>query len=62
MVVYRQNLAIMLHNSATMKSLLRIRKKKYKFSNLGGILHIKCKTSGWVFATWCWLTEEFDGR
>jgi len=32
-----------------MQSLLRIRKKIYKFSSLGGILHISAKLQG-VFA------------
>jgi len=42
MVVYRQNLANMIHNSVIMQSLLRIR-KKIKFR--GHFAH-KCKTSG----------------
>ena len=48
MVVYRQNVANMLHSSMIMQSLLRIR-KKYKSSSLGGILHISAKLQG-VFA------------
>jgi len=48
MVVYRQNLTNMLHNSVIMQSLLKIR-KKYKFSSLGRILHISAKLQG-VFA------------
>jgi len=48
MVVYHQNLPNMLHNSVIMQSLARIR-KKYKFSSLGGILHISAKLQG-VFA------------
>jgi len=47
MVVYRQNLANMLHNSMIMQTLLRI--KIYKFSSLGGILHISAQLQG-VFA------------
>jgi len=42
MVVYRQNLANMLHNSVIMQSLLKIR-KKYKYSSLEGILYISAK-------------------
>jgi len=48
MVLYRQNLANMLHNSMIMQSLLRI-KKIYKFSSSVGILHISAKLRG-VFA------------
>jgi len=33
----------------------------YKFSNLGGILHISAKLQGGICKTSCWLTEEFDG-
>jgi len=42
MVVYRQNLTNMLHNSVIMQPFLRIR-KKYKFLSLGGILQISAK-------------------
>jgi len=49
MVVYRQNLANMFHNSVIMQSLLMIRKKIYKFSSSGGILHISAIFRG-VFA------------
>jgi len=45
MVVYRQNLTNILHNSVIMQSLLRIRKKK---SSLGGILHISAKLQGYL--------------
>jgi len=48
MVVYRQNLANMLHNSMIMQSLLSL-KKIYKFSSSRGILHISAKLWG-VFA------------
>jgi len=54
MVVYRQNLANMLHNSMIMQSLLRI-KKKYKFSSSGSILHISAKLQGGICKTSCWL-------
>jgi len=49
MVVYRQNLVNMLHNSMIVQSLLKIKKyiKKIKFR--GHFAH-KCKTSGGVFA------------
>ena len=43
MVVYRQKLANMFHNSVIMQSFLMIRKKKYNFSSSGGILHISAK-------------------
>jgi len=46
MVVYRQNLANMLHNSVIMRLLLRIRKKKHKFSSSGDILHISAELQG----------------
>jgi len=42
MVLYRQNLVNMLHNSMIMQTLLRI-KNIYKFSSSGGILHISAK-------------------
>ena len=61
MVVYHQNLVNMLHNSVIIQSLLRIRKKIYKFSSLGGILHISAKLQGGICKTSCWLTEKFDG-
>ncbi|AES60362.1 hypothetical protein MTR_1g044490 [Medicago truncatula] len=53
MVVYRQNLANILHNSVIMQSLLRIRKKKYKFSSSGDILHISEKLQGGICKTSC---------
>jgi len=59
MVVYRQNLVNMLHNSMIMQSLLRI-KKIYKFSSSRGILHISVKLQGGICKTSCWLTEKFD--
>jgi len=56
MVVYRQNLANMLHNSMIMQSLLRIKKN----SSLGGILHISVKLQGGICKTSCKLTEKFE--
>jgi len=60
MVVYRQNLVNMLHNSMIMQSLLRIKKKIYKFSSPGGILQISAKLQGGICKSSCWLTEKFD--
>jgi len=59
MVVYRQNLANMLHNSMIMQSLLRIKKKYKNFQVKGHFAH-KCKTSGGICKTSCSLTEKFD--
>ena len=44
-----------------MQSLLKIRKKKYKFLSSGGILNICAKLRGGICKTSCWLTEKFGG-
>ena len=58
MVVYRQNLANMLHNSMIMQSLLKI--KKIQIFKFRGRFAHKCKTSGGICKMSCWLTEKFD--
>jgi len=39
----------------------RIRKKIYKFSSSGSILHTSAKLQGGICKTSYWLTENFDG-
>ena len=42
-------------------SWVKDKKKIYKFSSSGGILH-NAKLQGGICKTSCWLTEEFDGE